>query len=257
MLDLPSFARQYSPQAFDDAFELVRDYYTVMGYHADRPSLGYVSLGKRLDVPKYRINSWINEDRTPPVVDGIEVAESWGWFDTRADWETGRSLWLLTVASNACGSIPDAFRPTWYPETVESESAIRDALEAVGTGATDAKDEGAAVAELTPSEEPQVLGRALVTLGAPRGWKSEEAVPPLPDALLDGPDRARFECARLYVRERSANDDRPSVTLPLNKRTDAFVESVVQLLRSVTDAEISIGSGVTVSADAADDLDLH
>jgi hypothetical protein len=77
----------------------------------------------------------------------------------------------------------------------------------------------------------------------------------MPEALLDLDDDARRRCASLIVTERGASGKGDTVQLRFAKRSDAFKQSVADLLNSVTNVECTVGETVTIPTAALQDLD--
>lgn len=256
MLSPPAFAQTYEPTGDTDPDELLRDYYAVRGYVDTHSDASNADAERALDVPAHRVRAW-RDGQVPDVVTGYRRALDRGWFTGDADVPVGRSLALLVTAVIACGWLTTRPRPGWSPATPSADAAIWDAIRTLaldprrGTVADDRP------MEITVGDGSTILGRALLALGAPQGEKTAETVPPLPDSILEAGDRTRRACAEVYLLERATGTgDKDTVSVPMQNRSEAFRRSVANLLRSLTDADITVGETLTVSAAAARDLDL-
>lgn len=254
MLTVRDFASTYNPPNASGGMALWRDYYGVLGFYQAHPNASTPDAMRAFDLSKARVSGW-RGDTTPDVVTGYETALEHGWFTGDADTATGRALAQLTIAIFACGSISDTYTPRWATDSSLADGEIWDALSRIGLQPRREHLEGNRAQEISAAEGSSALGRTLVAIGAPQGGKTAETVPPLPDAILEAGEKTRRACAELYLAERATvYDDKDTLQIQTRNRSEAFRESVATLLRSLTDEPITVGTNVTVSADAARDL---
>lgn len=254
MLSAADLARTYDTPGYADPAEVLDDYQRVLEYTAEHPAHGRVRVGNALDLPPGRVRGWMN-DRIPDAVRGVQFAEKRGWIDTQPDEEIGQALCILLMGIFACGSITDHYEPLWAVSKPESDSLLWQSLRRLGLETRRNHVEDERPTELVPSEGATILGRALLALGAPMGDKTAESVPPLPDFILEAGEKTRRQCAEVLLHERgTAFEDKDTLQIQSRNRSREYKDSIAKLFRSLTDANISVGTNVVVSAEAARDL---
>ncbi|MFB6125742.1 MAG: hypothetical protein ABEJ79_00360 [Halolamina sp.] len=247
-------ARTYEPRGYADPAEQVHDYNRVQRYAGKHPDAGRVAVGDALDLPPSRVRGWL-DDSVPDAVRGVRTAREHGWVNLDPDRRNGRAFALAVVGLYACGAVSTTWHPAWTPETPEADARLWDALTTLNAAPARRHVEDQRPTELIVRTDAAVFGRCLVAAGAPRGDKNAATVDPLPEWLLGAGERTRREAVELYLLERGTFVDyRDTIQIQTRQRSAAFCESLGRLLRSVTDAEVSVGETVVVSAAAAREL---
>ena len=252
-----AFARTYASRVYDDPWAAVEDYRRVTEWRADHPNDGATSIGKRFELPRGRVEAWLDDSR-PNNVRGIQVAEDHGWIDPDPTSEAFRGLNALAAWVLQSGSITS---DTWVPFFTVNSERDRELLTAAARMAgvqLDVTRSASALRsqEMRPIEHGSVLGRVLVVLGAPQGSKQDEdSDVRLPGYLDVVPERLAQEFVQLYIHNLGQNrDDRYYIHLKPS-HPDAYLRSVAHLVRELTGEMASvIGSNVILSKPASREI---
>lgn len=254
MLTVRQFVSTYNPQNAENGMEILRNYYAVLGFYARHPNAQNTEAVRTLGASKQRVAGW-RADSIPDAVRGYEAVRELGWFCGDANTRTEKALSILTIAVFACGSISETRQPRWSPSKPATDGDIWDAITTLGLEPRRGHVSDERPQELTVGEGAALLGRALEAIGVPMGEKTSKSVPPIPEAILEAGEETRRACAELYLAERAtAYDDKDTLQIQTRNRSDAYRESVAELLRSLTTERVNVGTNVTISSDAARDL---
>ena len=232
------------------------DHRRVLEYAAEHPNAGRVRVGNALELPPSRIRSWL-DGSAPDPVHAVNTASDYGWLDPDPSGETAAALVELLAHVLAGGSISEKwFYPAITPGRRVEAAELRQAFERIGVETTtrNADVDGRAT-EVISSDGASVLGRCLVTMGAPRGEKTK--LDRLPPAVWEVPPNVRESFARIYCRHRAVEQS-GKATLHLHpKRPQTYFKDLHALLQELTNRQITLGDGsLTISADAARELEL-
>ena len=245
-----ALARTYSDREYPDPWEKVLDYRRVQEYAAENPKHGRTRVGNVLDLPPSRVRGWLN-DGIPDPVRGIQTAIDHGWLDPEPDSETATGLAELLAHILAGGSITAAtFAPAVTVARRVGLDMIREAFECVGvkTSVRHGDADGRAT-EVVPTSDASVLGRCLVTMGAPAGKKVGHDN--FPEVVWDFPSNNRLSFARIYVAHRAAEFRLKRTMVIQEDRSKAYLRELKELLTEVTGETVSLGDcTITISADA-------
>ncbi|MFC4357759.1 hypothetical protein ACFO0N_07330 [Halobium salinum] len=236
-----------------DSWERVEDYQRCFKYAAEHPQKGSYAVASALDLPRGTVRQWIERGSKPDPVHAVETADELGWLDVPSKDATGRALNLLVAGIYSGGSVSKSFVPTWTIDREPVELLLSTALEQAGSGAKriDRMSDSRAT-ELAPAEHASVLGRLLVTLGAPQGTKNESTVTDLPEYLESVERRVHVEFAKMYILNRATSLEGKD-TLQLNEsRTTLYKRELAEFLSMVAGEPVrATKNGVVVSAAAA------
>ena len=252
-----ALARTYSDRVYADPWEKVLDYRRVREYAAEQPTAGRVHVGNALELPNERVRGWLN-DVVPDPVRAINTASDHGWLDPDPHGETAAALVELLAHVLAGGSIAAKnYVPAVTPGARVDAAEIRRAFERVGveTNRRNADVPGRAT-EIVPTRDGTVLGRCLVTMGAPTGVKT--SLDALPAVIWDVPRSVRRSFAQIYVRHRGLNYKGKSTTRVQVDRPRSFIEELRELLADVLDEQVTTSeTGITISAAAVRELGVE
>ena len=252
-----ALARTYSDRVYADPWEKVLDYRRVREYAAKQPTAGRVHVGNALQLPNERVRGWLN-DVVPDPVRAINTASDHGWLDPDPHGETAAALVELLAHVLAGGSIAAKnYVPAVTPGARVDAAEIRRAFERVGveTKRRNADVPGRAT-EIVPTRDGTVLGRCLVTMGAPTGVKT--SLDTLPAVIWDVPRSVRRSFAQIYVRHRGLNYKGKSTTRVQVDRPRSFIEELQDLLAAVLDEQVTTSeTGITMSAAAVRELGVE
>lgn len=253
VLQPQAFARTYNPVSHADAWDLVFEYDRVMRVASRNPNKGSGALASQLEMPRGRLRTWVDDGGAPDVVRGLETAADHGWF---ADDLDVTIAWATLYAGILGGGSIDVtgYRPHWTATPGAAADRIESALDTLGVGSqTHSRDDRPD--EIQPASDQSILGRALEALNAPVGTKNTETVEPVPAWLQEAPREARLAAVEVLVLYRGQGYSEKDTVSLFEERSDAYRRSVVGLIESVVDGDVSVGSRyVTISADAAREL---
>ena len=246
-----ALARTYSDREYPDPWEKVLDYRRVQEYAAEHPNHGRTRVGRALDLPPSRVRGWISGGM-PDSVRGIQTAIDYGWLDPDPEGETAATLLELLAHVLAGGSITNQ---TYVPSVTTGRrvelDGVRAVFDRVGVGSVvrRADDDGRAT-EVVPESDGSVLGRCLVTMGAPAGEKVD--LDEFPPVVWDVPSSVRESFARIYVDHRAREYPEKRTLVVQEKRSQTYLEGLGEFLTDVTGESVTVsGHNVTISADAA------
>lgn len=252
-------ARTYHSRSYADTWELVEDYWRVIEYAAERPSLGSQALASRLDLPRSRIRPWVRQPdddqqpARPDAVRAIQIAEGHGWIPACYDAEAFPALSRAVAWIFSGGSIDaERFVPLF---TIGGDSDLADLealLNQLGVGYTISRDtEAGRAAEYRPARDASVLGRVLSLLGAPVGTKNTAAPIELPDYLAGAPDLIRREFIEVYLRNRGQCSREKETVHFREDRSPTYLDDLAAFIADVTGERVTVSEkNIIVSAAA-------
>jgi hypothetical protein len=252
-----SLARTYSDRVYPDPWEKVLDHRRVIAYAAEHPDAGRVRVGNALELPPGRVRSWL-DGGVPDPARGVHTASQNGWLNPAPDSETAAALVELLAHVLAGGSIAvKNYAPAVTPgERVTAAEIVR-AFERLGVETRSRNaDTPSRATEVVPTCDGTVLGRCLVTMGAPTGVKT--TLDRLPAVVWEVPRPVRRSFAQIYVRHRGLNYKEKSTTRIQVDRPSSFIEELRDVLDDVLDEPVTTANaGITISADAARELGVE
>lgn len=243
-----ALARTYSDREYTDPWKKVLDYRRVREYVADHPKHGRTRVGNALDLPPNRIRTWISGGMPDPVR-GIQTAIGYGWLDP--DDEIAGGLIELLAHVLAGGSITaDTFVPAVTTCRRVGLDRIRETFDRVGVETTVRHgDTGRRATEVVPTTDASVLGRCLVTMGAPAGRKV--GLDRFPAAVWDVSREHQRSFAGIYVAHRAAEYPEKRTMVIQEDRSETYLRGLRELLADVSGKTVTLGNRtVTISADA-------
>ncbi|MDS0475278.1 hypothetical protein [Natrinema sp. 1APR25-10V2] len=256
IIDEHDFARTYDGGAYADPWDTVEEYQDVMRYASKHPQKGSQAVATATDTPRSRIRTWIDDGGAPDVVRGLEAAREYGWLEAGyCDPEfTGLNALVANVFSGGSISQRD-YRPSFALNHRGEDSNVIDALELTGIDYrfvhTDDSDRAD---EVRPTENSTVLGRILVTLGAPVGPKAQQDLS-LPTYLDDAPEDVRETFVYCYLENRASKRDGRNTIGFREQRSDSYLRSLAELIESVADGPVTISEkNIHISLEATENL---
>lgn len=248
-----SLARTYSDRVYPDPWEKVEDYQRVQTYMAEHPDAGRTAVGRALDLPSGRVRGWINGGQPDPVR-GINTANGYGWIDPDSDM-FGALIELLAHIL-AGGSIDGRFVPAISTARRVDRTMLVDMFETVGVSTNIRHaDRDGRTTELYPAADASVLGRCLVAMGAPQGAKT--ALDAVPAVVWESPESIRRQFVEVYVAHRGLHFETKATTRIQEERPKSYIVDLYKLINGSVSSHVSRGErGITISADAARELDL-
>lgn len=249
-----ALARTYSDRVYPDPWEKVEDYQRVQAYAAEQPNAGRTAVGNALELPAERVRLWLNGGQPDPVR-GIESASRHGWLDPDPDMASALIELLAHVLAG--GSIDDRFVPAIAIGRRIDRAAIEAAVTAVGSDTRCRHhDSDGRATELYPATDGSVLGRCLVTMGAPQGTKTELAA--VPAVVWEAPTPVRRRFVEIYVAHRGIWYETKATTRIQEKRPNSYMSDLHTLISDCVSGNVSHGErGITISATAARELGLE
>lgn len=249
-----SLAHTYNGGAYSDAWEVVQQYRDVTKHQSYHPNKGSSAIASALDLPRSRIRTW-TDGGAPDVVRGIETARDYGWIENTYEDSTFTGLNSLVANVFSGGSIAEQYyRPSFALNARGHDSHIFDALELVDVEYDVVEDREGRADEVRPTTDATVLGRVLVSLGAPIGPKTGQHLT-LPEYLDDAPRETRETFVVCYLENRGIEHEQKATLTIQEDRNQTYIEELARLIRSVSDGPVTVGEGrITISADAARSL---
>ena len=250
------FARTYDDQTFDDPWTAVTQYWEVKDCTATHPDNGSTAVANALDLPRDRIQRWIEDDGRPDPVRGIQTAEDRGWLPLTIDDDQFQAVNTLVAWVCSSGSIDERFAPTFVVDDAVGRQRIMDALDELGVdGRVIREDDSGRATEITPDSDASALGRILAVLGAPQVGKDSEAEPSLPEYLRFAPAGVRSRFVDVYLFNRAQiSADTQTLSLHENRREEYLAE-LATLIQQVSGGDVSVsGRSVVASAEAVRNL---
>lgn len=255
---LAEFTSTYSEQTYASPLDRLETYQRVMQAVAENPKKGSSALSSVVDLPRYQIEAWVDDDAMPDVVRGVETARANGWIDVDVTTMRFAALNTLIAGVFSGGSITsDWFVPSFAVDTAGVTSArICDALAKLDAGhKTRAAADSDRATEVLPAADASVLGRVLVALGAPVGQKHDGAAVSLPDYLSDAPADVREGFVQVYLWNRGQRPGNGETVAINESRPRHFRRDLATLVEDVADEPVSVTQGgINLSADAASAL---
>jgi len=248
-----SLARTYSDRVYPDPWEKVEDYQRVLAYAAEHPDAGRTAVGTALDLPSARVRGWLNGGKPDPVR-GINTASRHRWIEPEDNMAS--ALVELLAHILAGGSIDETFVPAISTGRRVDRTMGMNVFEAVGVGArTRHADSDRRATEVYPTSDASVLGRCLVTMGAPQGKKNN--LDAIPSTVWDSPEPLRRRFVECYVRHRGTHFKSKATTRIQEERPTSYMTDLYELINESVSSHVSHGvQGITISADAARELGL-
>jgi hypothetical protein len=234
-----AFAGTYNTPSYADPMDAVADF---EAYRREWGSseLGSQAISTRMEIPRGRIRAWEN-GAMPDVVRGINTARNQGWLECDVDGETFAALNRLVAGVFSGGSISaELYEPSFSAPDSAVEAQLRADLEFLGAGCKLVKSNSGNVEEFRAERDTTVLGRVLVSLGAPRGPKAE-TVDRLPSYLDDAPVSIQKAFVRVYVANRGVHIADKNMVQIMEQRPDRYSDALASLIDSVVDVEVRRG----------------
>ncbi len=250
---LETFTETYSEDTYESPYERLETYERVMQASAEHPDKKSSALSSIVELPRYQIETWVDDGGKPDVVRGVETAQAHDWLDVDVSSKQFAALNTLVAAVFSGGTINENYVPAFAPDTDGvTFTRVKDALDQLGAGTkTRGDDDPDRATEVLPGEDASVLGRVLVALGAPLGAKNTDADVSLPAYLDDSPHQVRQEFVEVYVWNRGQQAGEGETVQILEKRPEQFREELGVLIEDVADAPVYIRpDGVSISVDA-------
>lgn len=250
----PALARTYSDREYPDPWEKVLDYRRVRAYAVEHPNHGRTRAGNALDIPPSRVRGWLN-DGIPDPVRAIRTATDRGWLDPDPDGDIAAALVDLLAHVLSGGSVTNQ---TYVPAVATGRRVniddVRTVFIRIGVDpAVRRDDEDGRATEVIPATDASVLGRCLVTMGAPAGGKLDLDV--FPSVVRDVPNAVRRSFVRIYVDHRAREYAGKRTMVIQEERSAGYLQGLCELIADVTGESVTVSSrNVTISADAVREL---
>ncbi|SFR99959.1 hypothetical protein SAMN05216559_2287 [Halomicrobium zhouii] len=224
---------------------------------AEHPNKKSSALSSVVKLPRYQIETWVDDDGKPDVGRGVETARERGWLDVDVETKQFDALNTLVAAVFSGGTINENDVPAFTPDAgCVTVTRVKDALVQLGAGTkTRGDDDADRPVEVLPETDASVLGRVLVALGAPHGAKNSEADVSLPEYLDDCPMYLRRDFVEIYVWNRGQQMGDGATVQIIEERPRKFYEELAGLIRAVVNGPVYIrDDGVSISSAAIEDL---
>ena len=233
-------ARTYNTPGYTDPWECVQDYQRVKRYCADHPQQKSQAVSSALNLPRERIRAWVDSDGKPDAYRGLQTALDNDWIIDDWQSETARALNRLAAWILASGSVNSNWVAAFVAED-EDVKRLREIADSAGISLRQTRNEEGRPTEWIPRKNASVLGRVLHTWTGVEGDKSKHETQ-FPRYLRFSRQDVAREFAQIYVRLRAVKrEDTTDKRIQLvEKRTDRYRESLVNLLKRVVDDEDAV-----------------
>ncbi|MFP8957157.1 hypothetical protein ACLI4Y_10535 [Natrialbaceae archaeon A-CW3] len=245
-------ARTFDGGAYDDAYEIVEQYRKATRY-ASKHGVKSSATASALDLPRNRLRTWIDDDGAPDVVNGINTARRYGWLNVTYDDRKFTALNALVANVFSGGSIAEQYyRPSFALNHRGEDSHVIDALELADVDYQLVTDRPGRADEARPTKDGTVLGRVLVTLGAPIGPKAHQTLS-LPEYLEDAPEDVRRLFVSCYLENRGHRHG--SILKFREERSRAYLDELAALIEDIAGGSVTVSEkNVTISKAATENL---
>ncbi|WP_254861738.1 hypothetical protein [Halovivax gelatinilyticus] len=254
LVDPRDLALTYDPPTYPDGWTAVLDYEATMRYASHRPNKGSAAIASALDLPRGRVRTWLDGGK-PDAARAIETADAYGWIDL--DYGDTKFYALNALVANVFsgGSIEQTnYVPSFALTRDQDESRVVDVLDDAGVDYEffhEDSDERAT--EIRPTTDASVLGRVLMTLGAPIGPKKDRTDLSLPWYLDDAPLLIRKRFVEAYLANRGHYQN--GIVKLREERSDAYLRELAALIEDVADGPVTISEmNVMLSTEATEQL---
>ncbi|WP_252698283.1 hypothetical protein [Natronosalvus vescus] len=248
-------ARTFDGGSYPNAWEAVQQYREATRY-SSRHDVGSGATASALELPRSRLRTWIDDGGKPDVVRCIDRARANGWLDLTYDDPVFNGLNALVADVFSGGSIAkETYSPSFTINHRGEDSHVFDALDLVGVEYKIIREtEQGRATEARPSAHGTVLGRVLVTLGAPLGPKAEQRLE-LPGYLDGAPDDVKRLFVVCYLENRAREFETKATLQVHENRNRSYHEQMASLIADVTGERVTAEDrGFTISAAAAREL---
>ncbi|WP_251344416.1 hypothetical protein [Haloplanus halophilus] len=241
-------------------WKTVNQYREAIRLAEEQPDLARAEIARRVNRSPSAIRGWLAENKTPPVVKGLETAQKRGWLDIESDSETFRVFNQLVAWIFSGGGINQAaFVPTFSADDQLTVTTLTHLLKWVNIPFhLRTHNEDNRHIEVIPAEDASVFGRVLTALGAPCGPKARQDSLTLPKYLHSVEEEFQRDFARVYLLNRGSflSNQRTVGTYLQESSEKEYKQSLRDLFASITAGSATLGSQhqVWVSADSVRDL---
>lgn len=248
------FAATYDLKQYDNSWQPVEQYRDVQEYHERYPDKGSTAVANALELPRGRVHGWLDGGK-PDQVKGLEFGRQYGWFEHGWESGMGQAFNTLVAAVFAGGTIGDRDLIPRFTLGKGYEDRIIAAVERLTGGSRIVEDQRApARREVLPATGQSVLGRALITLGAPRGAKNSKSEISLPSYLDRVSTGTKEDFLRLYLQFRVVNRPNNTYLVIREERPESFLDELTALFDRTLPGEIYRKSSIVIPYEAADSL---
>jgi hypothetical protein len=195
-----------------------------------------------LEFPERRVRSWYKGNK-PRVMQKVETADNYGWFD--ATWDSNIGQEFNSIITGVFSD--DYLKPfgqvsITLNERVDSqtEERLRLALQTlIGSSKRSHDDYPNQASQLCPGVDQSLLARAFTALGAPTGRKNKESNINISEFLSIAPDMIRREFVVPYVVLRGTRRDDGAVDI-VEERPQSYLDSLRELIVDVTGETVTV-----------------
>ncbi|SDC06387.1 hypothetical protein [Natrinema hispanicum] len=195
-------ARTYSGRAYEDPWDIVKDYQRVLEYTGRNPNASAGRVASALSLPRGRVRPWISNGAIPHPVRGIQTAEAHDWIPLTEDINSFSPINKLAAWVCSRGTIkPDTYSPFIRIKSDDDRSRLKSVVDDLDLEAQEHRtDDNHRSTELTIGDNGAILGRLLTCLGVPLDNDTREIAPQYLSAVSV---TAQRDFARVYIRNRA------------------------------------------------------
>ncbi|NHN41232.1 hypothetical protein G9C85_06220 [Halorubellus sp. JP-L1] len=211
---------------------LVDDYREYQDYRTEHPDESPYQISKALDQPRSRLREWVNGSK-PDAVTALDEMHERGWMADMPSPET-RALNHLAARAIAAGYVVANDYAPAFTDKKEDRAEIQAHLDTLGFESR-IQDYDSTGTEIRPGGNAQLLGRALVAAGVPRG-RDETQLLDLPEYLNFATTSMRRDFLGVWLLTRSVeleNDGPWAVRVELKQsRAASFIGDLAALFEA-------------------------
>ncbi|MFP9192977.1 hypothetical protein ACLI4Q_15155 [Natrialbaceae archaeon A-CW1-1] len=245
-------ARTFDGGAHEDAFEIMEQFREATRY-ASKHNVKSGATASALDLPRGRLRTWIDDGGAPDVVNAINSARQKGWLNVTYDDRKFTELNTLVANIFSGGSIAEQhYQPSFALNRRGEDSRVIDTLELADVDYQLVFGRPGRADEARPTNGGTVLGRVLVTLGAPIGVKAHQTLS-LPEYLEGAPEDVRRLFVSCYLENRGHRHG--SILKFREERPRAYLDELAALIEDVAGGSVTVSEkNVHISKVATENL---
>ena len=250
-----AFVRTYDPPIAVDPWTFTRRYQAASSIVNSHEDVSPSTVSHRVKLPESAIERWFfgDEHSAPQLIEELELAKKLGWIGISPTTKAFRGFNVLVSSAYALGNISaESFESRFAVRSTHDIDRVAWAITRIGIKYRMARSsEEARARELIPTEHGRILGRVLVTLGAPTD-DDIAGSETLPDYLSRVSREHQLAFAKTFLESHPRAVAANKAIRIQESRTADFLDDLTRFLEEVSGGTVTRQEqDIVVSADAA------